>query len=208
MVQGLQASTWTLFSSDCRRALLRLKRDMTFVALWGIISSLVGGLLGVIYWQQVNASDDATLPPSTDQPTNQLINSSHPSLLSFLLSPPPNPPHTTTPPHTPPHQASESWRNLLGLVFALVVADLFMGSLGVIMRFPSEWAIIVREYYAGTNAVGPYLISNFVCNVPMIYGPVALVTLVYWLTGASSKASHAIGGVGLCHAVPCDDAMR
>ena len=91
--------------------------------------------------------------------------------------------HPTTNLHTTNIQASESWRNLLGLVFALVVADLFMGSLGIIMRFPSEWAIIVREYYAGTNAVGPYLCANFTCTSPMIYGPIALVTLVYWLTG-------------------------
>lgn len=99
-------------------------------------------------------------------------------------------------------QASESWRNLLGLVFALVVADLFMGSLGIIMRFPSEWAIIVREYYAGTNAVGPYLISNFVCTSPMIYGPIALVTLVYWLTGACMSLRERVWRVGVSPVCP------
>lgn len=53
MVRGLQASAWTIFLSDCWRAFLRLRRDTTFVVLWGIISALVGALLGIIYWQQV-----------------------------------------------------------------------------------------------------------------------------------------------------------
>lgn len=169
-MRGLQASTWTLFASDCWRATLRLRRDMTFVALWGIISALVGALLGVIYWQQVRAR----MGPAPQMPTCR-------SRSTNLTTPTTR--HTQPPPQQK-IQASESWRNLLGLVFALVVADLFMGSLGIIMRFPSEWAIIVREYYAGTNAVGPYLVANFTCTSPMIYGPIALVTLVYWLTGA------------------------
>ncbi len=130
-VRGVQPSSWTLFKLNMWRCYLRLRRDTVFVVLWGIISVIVGSMLGIIYWQQ----------------------------------------------------AHESWRNLLGLVFSLVVADIFMGSLGVIMRFPSEWSIIVREYYSGVNAVGPYMIATFFGTLPLAYGPVLLVTMVYWMTG-------------------------
>jgi hypothetical protein len=52
-VQGLLASSLTLFSNNCWRASLRLRRDKAFMRLWGLISSLVGALLGILYWQQV-----------------------------------------------------------------------------------------------------------------------------------------------------------
>ena len=130
-VRGVKASTWTLLKLNFWRASLRLRRDKTFVVLWGVISVIVGFLLGIIYLQQ----------------------------------------------------AYNSWRNLLGLMFSLVVADIFMGSLGVIMRFPSEWAIIVRECYSGVNAVGPYLFASFWGILPMAYGPFLLVTVMYWMTG-------------------------
>lgn len=130
-VHGIKASTFTFLKLNFWRATLRLRRDKTFVVLWGIISFIVGLLLGIIYLQQAPAS----------------------------------------------------WRNLLGLLFSLVVADIFMGSLGVIMRFPSEWAIIVRECYSGVNAVGPYLFASFWGILPMAYGPFLLVTVMYWMTG-------------------------
>jgi len=152
-VRGVKASTWTLLKLNFWRASLRLRRDKTFVVLWGVISVIVGFLLGVIYLQQ----------------------------------------------------AYNSWRNLLGLMFSLVVADIFMGSLGVIMRFPSEWAIIVRECYSGVNAVGPYLFASFWGILPMAYGPFLLVTVMYWMTGMDANLGSYLkfAGIYLSYDIAC-----
>lgn len=38
-------------------------------------------------------------------------------------------------------QAANNWRNLMGLLFSVVVANFFLGCLGVILRFSSEWYV-------------------------------------------------------------------
>ncbi|TFJ86806.1 hypothetical protein NSK_001894 [Nannochloropsis salina CCMP1776] len=133
MVFG-HASSWTLFKINLWRAFIQLQRDWVTFVLWGLVSALVGGLFGILYWQQ----------------------------------------------------ARSNWRNLLGLLFSVVVANLFTSSLAVMMRFPLDWAIVVREYFSGSNAIGPYLVARFIVDAPMGYGPFLLITLLYWMTGMDS----------------------
>lgn len=52
------------------------------------------------------------------------------------------------------------------------------------MRFPLEWTIVLREYFSAANAIGPYIVARFVCNLPLGYGPFLLATVIYWMTGA------------------------
>lgn len=43
----------------------------------------------------------------------------------------------------------------------------------------------LTEYFSGSNAIGPYLIARFLADAPMGYGPFLMITLIYWMTGAS-----------------------
>lgn len=45
--------------------------------------------------------------------------------------------------------------------------------------------IVVREYFSGSNAIGPYMCARFLCNLPLGYGPFLLATVIYWMTGQS-----------------------
>jgi len=80
-------------------------------------------------------------------------------------------------------QARSNWRNLMGLLYALVVALLYMCPLTVILRAPLDWPVLLREYFAGANAAGPYLCAKVLYELPYVYGPLILVTLLYWMTG-------------------------
>lgn len=71
-------------------------------------------------------------------------------------------------------QASASWRNLLGLVFALVVADLFMGSLGIIMRFPSEVRPSVGTHTTVSKQASPFCSRAAPINTPLSHHTAAL----------------------------------
>jgi len=80
-------------------------------------------------------------------------------------------------------QAASSWRNLVGLLYALVVALLYMCPLTVILRAPLDWPLLLREYFAGANAAGPYLLAKILYELPFAYGPLLLVAFLYWMTG-------------------------
>lgn len=45
----------------------------------------------------------------------------------------------------------------------------------------------LTEYFSGSNAIGPYLIARFLADAPMGYGPFLMITLIYWMTGASGR---------------------
>jgi len=94
-------------------------------------------------------------------------------------------------------QARSNWRNLMGMLYALVVALLYMCPLTVILRAPLDWPILLREHFAGANAAGPYLCAKVVYELPFLYGPLVLVTLLYWMTGliASLESFVAFAGV-------------
>lgn len=46
--------------------------------------------------------------------------------------------------------------------------------------------IVTREYFAGANLMGPYLLARFLGLLPLSYGPFILALLVYWMTGQSA----------------------
>lgn len=52
---------------------------------------------------------------------------------------------------------------------------------------PCIQAIVVREYFSGANALGPYLTARFIMDFPLGYGPFILITLIYWMTGKTSN---------------------
>lgn len=54
-VTGRAASPWVLFKLNLWRCSLQLARDKATLGLWAAVSSLIGVLLGVLYWQQVRA---------------------------------------------------------------------------------------------------------------------------------------------------------
>lgn len=80
-------------------------------------------------------------------------------------------------------QAPLNWRNLMGLQYALATSTMMLGSMAMVVRFPLDWGPVVREYFAGSNAIGPYLLSRIVLLIPLSYGPVLMGTLIYWMTG-------------------------
>lgn len=84
--------------------------------------------------------------------------------------------------------AASNWRNLMGLIFSAVVGNVFTGCLGVVMRFPMEWTLVVREFSSGANAVGPYMIARFFTTLPLSYGPVLMSSIIYWCTGMDPDA--------------------
>lgn len=83
------------------------------------------------------------------------------------------------------NQALRNWRNLVGLVFSVTVASLLLGTIGAVLRFPLEWAVLSREYLAGANAAGPYVAARFMSSLVLSCGPVLMASIMYWMTGTS-----------------------
>ena len=65
-------------------------------------------------------------------------------------------------------QGHASWRNLMGLMYSMVVATLILCSMNVALKFPVEWSIFMREYYTGANALGPYFIGRTIADLPFL----------------------------------------
>jgi hypothetical protein len=81
------------------------------------------------------------------------------------------------------NQGHSSWRNLMGMMFALVVAVLILCSMNVALKFPVEWTIFVREYYTSANALGPYFIGRTIADVPFLTLFLIMVIIPYWMAG-------------------------
>jgi hypothetical protein len=75
-----------------------------------------------------------------------------------------------------------------------VVALLMMNALPNIVRFPLEWVVVLREYMAGHNALGPYVVSKAIYDLQLLLGPILLATLLYWMTGTTGTRRHREGG--------------
>jgi hypothetical protein len=41
----------------------------------------------------------------------------------------------------------------------------------------------VREFYSGSNALGPYILSHWFLGIFYVHGAIILATMIYWLTG-------------------------
>ena len=85
------------------------------------------------------------------------------------------------------NQAHSSWRNLMGMMFALVVAVLILCSMNVALKFPVEWSIFMREYYTGANALGPYFIGRTIADIPFLALFLLLVIVPYWMSGLTAS---------------------
>lgn len=55
-VSGVGASPWALFQLNLWRCALQLGRDKATLGLWAAVSALIGAMLGVLYWQQVQGA--------------------------------------------------------------------------------------------------------------------------------------------------------
>lgn len=137
------------------------------MTLWGAVNVLMGTLFGVLFYNQVgNARQPDPIhhqPPSMKPTRHRVL-----TLISLLL---------------PPPQAGNNWRNLMGLTYALATSALMLGSMSMVVRFPLDWAPVVREYFSGSNAVGPYVLSRLTIVPALIYGPIAMATILYWMCG-------------------------
>lgn len=100
----------------------------------------------------------------------------------------------------------------MGLIFSLSTTSLLTGVITNIVRFPLEWAAVsrsggtagrdregrartcvllqtddpcvrCREYYAGRNTVGAYLLARYSYSSFMLVGPTLTAVIIYWMTG-------------------------
>lgn len=47
-----------------------------------------------------------------------------------------------------------------------------------------------REYYAGRNTIGAYLIARYSYSLVMLLGPVITAVIIYWMTGRLLGSLH------------------
>lgn len=80
-------------------------------------------------------------------------------------------------------QARASWRNLMGMIYALVVALQILCAMNVALHFPVEWSIFMREYYTGANGLGPYFMGRTIADIPYLLLFLIMVILPYWMGG-------------------------
>jgi hypothetical protein len=50
-------------------------------------------------------------------------------------------------------------------------------------RLTASLCGVCREYYAGRNTVGSYLIARNVFSLVMLLGPLLTAIIIYWMTG-------------------------
>lgn len=81
------------------------------------------------------------------------------------------------------NQAHDSWRNLIGLLYAMTVSTLLLSSMHVALAFPSEWTIFMREYYVGGNTLLPYYIGRTLADIPQLTCYLITPFMTYFLAG-------------------------
>lgn len=83
-------------------------------------------------------------------------------------------------------QAHESWRNLMGMIFALITAILILCSMHVALSFPIEWSIFMREYYTGANSLESYFLGRTIADIPHLALFLIMVIIPYWMSGMTA----------------------
>jgi hypothetical protein len=81
------------------------------------------------------------------------------------------------------NSVSVNWRNMLGVLFGVLCAIMFLGGVGKVVTFPSECPKIFREYMAGANAIGPYVLSRVASSLAWLPSCVVTATIVFWMAG-------------------------
>lgn len=76
-----------------------------------------------------------------------------------------------------------------GFFFFIVLNQYMTGLFSVLMVFPSEKAIIVRERSSKTYALLPYYLSKVIVDLPTLFNPFLFVVITYFLGGLQPTAA-------------------
>ena len=78
----------------------------------------------------------------------------------------------------------------IGALFFMSLTQIMANLNGVLLTFPLERALLVREYSNGMYSVSAYYLGKFISTLPFdIFFPVVFSCVVYWLVGLNSAAS-------------------
>lgn len=78
-----------------------------------------------------------------------------------------------------------------GALFFLSINQVMMSMMPVLLTFPAERALFLRETSSGMYATGPYFVSKSVVEMPVqTLFPVVFCCIVYWLIGLQNSATH------------------
>lgn len=83
----------------------------------------------------------------------------------------------------------DTGRNTAGFLFSLLVTILIASSVNVCLYFPFDFAILMREYYAGANRPGPYFLGRTLASLPQSMLFLLMGIIPYFMAGLSSSAS-------------------
>jgi len=75
-------------------------------------------------------------------------------------------------------------RDHFGALSQVAIGGMFGISQPVLLSFPMERPIFLREYASGAYGVVPYIVSKLLVDIPLSVGQASLITVVtYWLLG-------------------------
>ena len=80
-------------------------------------------------------------------------------------------------------------RNTMGFLFSLLVTVLIASSIQVCLHFPFDFAILMREYYAGANQAGPYFMGRTLAAVPLSLVYLIMAAIPYFMAGLAYDAA-------------------
>ncbi|GAB5032116.1 abc subfamily abcg [Nannochloropsis oceanica] len=80
-------------------------------------------------------------------------------------------------------------RNTAGFLFSLLVTMLIASSVNVCLYFPFEFAILMREYYAGGNLPIPYFLGRTLASVPQSMLFLLMGIIPYFMAGLAPTVS-------------------
>ena len=83
----------------------------------------------------------------------------------------------------------DNGRNTMGFLFSLIVTMLIASSINVCLHFPFDFAILMREYYAGANTAVPYFLGRTLASLPTSLLFLVMGIIPYWMAGLVKDAS-------------------
>lgn len=82
----------------------------------------------------------------------------------------------------------DNGRNTAGYLFSLLVTLLIASSIAVCMNFPFDFAILMREYYAGVNSPLGYFLGRTLASEPPSLAFMIMGILPYFMVGLAPSA--------------------
>jgi len=67
------------------------------------------------------------------------------------------------------NQVEDSWRNTLGLLFAVMIGIMITCSCEICLIVPVDFPVIIRECYSGCNTTSLYLLGLTIASTYIIY---------------------------------------